>query len=71
MLVGGLEIHRATATSLLVIALVSAAGVASYLYAGRPLDLDLTALFVGGGVVGMELGTRLGRRLSPWPCSSS
>ena len=64
LLIGGLEIHRATATSLSVIALISAAGVASYLYAGRPLALDLTALFVGGGVVGMGLCTLLGRRLS-------
>lgn len=64
VLVGGLDIHRATATSLLVIALVSAAGVAAYLNAGRRLALDLTALFVVGGVGGMWLGVLLGRRLS-------
>jgi hypothetical protein len=64
VLVGGLEIHRATATSLLVIALISAAGVAAYLNAGRPLALDLTALFVVGGVGGMWLGVLVGRRLS-------
>lgn len=64
VLVGGVKIHRATATSLLTIALISAAGVAAYLKAGRPLALDLTALFVVGGVGGMWLGVRLGRRLS-------
>ena len=56
VLVTGMGIHRAVATSLLVIALVSASGVASYLVAGRPLPLALTGLFVAGGVAGMELG---------------
>lgn len=64
VLVTGMGIHRAVATSLLVIALVSASGVASYLVAGRPLPWSLTALFVAGGVVGMELGAQAGRRLS-------
>jgi uncharacterized membrane protein YfcA len=64
VLVGGMAMHRAVATSLVVIALVSAAGVTSYLAAGRPLALMLTGLFVLGGIGGMELGTRLSRRLS-------
>jgi uncharacterized membrane protein YfcA len=63
VLVTGMGIHRAVATSLLVIALVGASGVASYVAAGRPLPLALTALFILGGVAGMELGTLLGRRL--------
>ncbi len=64
VLTSGMDIHRAVATSLLVIALVSAAGVASYLAAGRPLPLESTALFVAGGVAGMGLGTLLARRIS-------
>jgi uncharacterized membrane protein YfcA len=60
----GMGIHRAVATSLLAIGLISASGVASYLAAGRPLPPDVTGLFVLGGVGGMWLGTRLGRRLS-------
>ena len=52
----GMGIHRAVATSLLVIALVSASGVASYLAAGRPLPLELTGLFVA----------RRGRRAWDW-----
>jgi hypothetical protein len=64
VLVGGMAMHRAVATSLVVIALVSAAGVTSYLAAGRPLALVLTGLFVLGGIGGMGLGTRLSRRLS-------
>jgi hypothetical protein len=64
VLVGGMAMHRAVATSLVVIALVSAAGVTSYLAAGRSLALVLTGLFVLGGIGGMGLGTRLSRRLS-------
>jgi uncharacterized membrane protein YfcA len=40
VLVGGRAMHRAVATSLVVIALVSASGVTSYLAAGRPLALS-------------------------------
>ena len=63
VLVTGMGIHRAVATSLLVIALVGASGVASSLAAGRTVPLALTALFVAGGIAGMELGTLAGRRL--------
>ena len=63
VLVTGMGIHRAVATSLLVIALVSASGVASYVAAGRPLPLGLAGLFLAGGLAGMEAGTLLGRRL--------
>ncbi|GAC1471537.1 MAG: sulfite exporter TauE/SafE family protein [Isosphaeraceae bacterium] len=63
VLVTGMGIHRAVATSLLVIALVGASGVASYVVAGRPLPLGITGLFLVGGLGGMELGTVAGRRL--------
>jgi uncharacterized membrane protein YfcA len=59
-----LPIHRAVATSLLVIVLISSAGSASYLLAGRPLDWVLTALLVLGGLGGMALGAALSRRLA-------
>ena len=61
--VTGMGIHRAVATSLLVIALVGASGVASTLLAHRPLPMELAGLFVLGGVAGMEMGTLAGRRL--------
>ncbi len=64
VLVGGMPIHRAVATSLVVITLVSAAGVAAYLAAGRPLGLTLTGLFILGGIGGMAVGTKVGRSLS-------
>ncbi|RUL87483.1 sulfite exporter TauE/SafE family protein [Tautonia sociabilis] len=60
----GMGVHRAVATSLLVIALIGASGVFSSLAAGRPLAIDLTVRFVLGGLLGMGLGTRVGRRLS-------
>ncbi|HVV99214.1 MAG TPA: sulfite exporter TauE/SafE family protein [Planctomycetaceae bacterium] len=64
VLFSGMGIHRAVATSLLVITLVSASGVVSYIAAGRPLDWELTWQFVGGGVAGLALGTVLARALS-------
>lgn len=64
ILVTGMEIRRAVATSLMVITLVSASGVVSHLLAGDPPDPRITALFVAGGVCGMGLGTLTGRRLS-------
>lgn len=64
VLLSGMAIHLAIGTSLMVIALVSVSGVGSYLIAGRPIGVEITALFVAGGVVGMVLGSRLGRRLS-------
>ncbi len=57
----GMAIRRAIATSLLVISLVSVSGVASYLIARRPIDLDFTGLFVAGGILGMLAGTRAAR----------
>lgn len=65
VLVSGMDIHRAVATSLLVIALVSASGLASLLVAGEPLSGPLVLAFAGGGVGGLALGTVLGRTLSP------
>ena len=64
VLFSGMGIHRAVATSLMIITLVSAAGIGSYLFAGRPIDGELTALFAGGGVLGMLGGTLLSRHLT-------
>jgi uncharacterized membrane protein YfcA len=64
VLFSGMDIRRAVATSLLVVALVSAAGVTSYVLAGRAIDMGIGAAFVAGGVTGMLLGTLWGRRIS-------
>lgn len=64
VLFSGMAMHRAIGTSLLVIAFVSLSGVAAHLLGGRLLPLGVTALFVLGGMGGVWLGSRLGRRLS-------
>jgi uncharacterized membrane protein YfcA len=64
VLFSGMEIHRAVGTSLMVIALVSVAGVVSHLAAGRDISLAVASLFVLGGIVGLFAGQRIGRRLS-------
>lgn len=64
VLYSGMEIHRAVGTSLLVITLVSASGVASHLLAGRDITLDTTLYFVVGGVLGMFAGIWTSRYFS-------
>jgi uncharacterized membrane protein YfcA len=63
VLFSGMPIHRAVATSLLIIVLVSVSGVASHVVAGRGILLRVTGLFVLGGVIGMSLGGLFGKRL--------
>ena len=60
----GMGIHRAVATSLLVITLVSISGVSSHVLAGRSIAWQTTLLFVAGGVGGLLLGNSLGRYIS-------
>jgi uncharacterized protein len=64
VLFSGMSIRRAVATSLLVIVLVSISGVASYFATGRGISLEVTGLFVLGGVIGMSLGGVVSKRLS-------
>lgn len=56
-------IHRAVATSLLVITLVGASGALSGIFSERHLDWSLAGLFLTGGLIGMWLGRRLAQRL--------
>ena len=64
VLFSGMAMHRAVGTSLLIIALTSAAGVAAQLAWGRKIPLELASYFVAGGVAGMLVGTMIARRLS-------
>jgi hypothetical protein len=64
VLVSRMPIHRAVATSLLVIVLVSLSGVTSHVVAGRDIAWDITGLFVAGGFLGMQLGSNLAEKLS-------
>ncbi len=64
VLFSGMAIHRAIGTSLLVITLISASGVASHLWAGREIPLATTLYFVSGGVLGMFAGIWASQYLS-------
>ena len=62
-----LPMHRSVASSLPVIALVSAVGFASHMVAGGSPDWGLVVPFWVGGVGGLFLGTRLSHSLNgPW-----
>lgn len=60
----GMSIHRAVATSLLVIVLVSASGSLSYALAHPGMPWGQVGLFVTGGIAGLEMGGRMAKRIS-------
>jgi uncharacterized membrane protein YfcA len=62
--VTGTSIHRAVATSLLVIFLISLSGVIASLLRGQTFPMPVSALFVAGGFIGMLLGSHWRCRLS-------
>ena len=62
ILIALLPMRRAVATSLWVIAIISAMGLLSHVIAGHRLDVGITAGFVLGGLGGMVLGIAVGRR---------
>lgn len=64
MLITQMGIHRAVATSLLVITLIGVSGVISAAFSGREIDWILAGLFVLGGVGGMFAGRGLARLLA-------
>ena len=57
--VTGTSIHRAVATSLMVIFLISVSGVAAYWMQNQPFPMPMSLLFILGGFAGMLLGTGL------------
>lgn len=64
LFVTGVSIHRAVATSLLVIFLISISGVTAHVLHGQLFPMPLSLLFIGGGLAGMIAGGRLRSRLS-------
>lgn len=64
VLFGGVTVHRAVSTSLLVITLICLSGVISFHARGEPMPLKLTLIFVVGGCIGMVSGGKLRSRLT-------
>ena len=64
LLYAGMKIHRAVATSLLVIFLISVSGVVANVVQGQQFPVRVTALFLGGCFAGMRTGSALRSRLS-------
>nr|WP_144978508.1 sulfite exporter TauE/SafE family protein [Bremerella volcania] len=63
VLFSGMHIHRAIATSLFVIVLISLSGFTSHLLSGNDFNWGLTIQFLVGGFAGMGLGSMLARKL--------
>ncbi len=63
ILVVGMDVHHATATSVMVIALVSGAALLSLLLRGAVISFPVALPFMGGAVLGMAAGTVMGRGL--------
>jgi len=60
----GVAIHRAVATSLMVVAIVSASAFLSMLAHGREIPWPAATMFLAGALAGMAIGTILGRWIS-------
>ncbi len=65
ILFSSMSMSRAVGTSLMVISLVSAAGITFQLWGGQQIATDITILFVVGGLSGLWLGQSVNHRLSP------
>jgi uncharacterized membrane protein YfcA len=63
VMIANIDIRQATATSLLVVAMVSFSGATGAFAAGAQVDPALLATFAGAGVAGLELGSRFCRRI--------
>jgi len=64
VLFGGMEMRGAIATSLLVITLVSSAGLAAFINAGHSFEVIMAIGFAGGGLIGLASGSLVQHRLS-------
>ncbi len=64
VLISRVEIHRAIATAMFSVALVSVAATGSHFLAGQRVSWEMTGLFTLGGMIGLWPGTWLAARLS-------
>lgn len=62
----GLEMHRAVATSWMIVTLASASATAGHFLAGQRVSLGNALLFLIGGVIGFEVAVRMAHRFSEW-----
>lgn len=60
----GLSMQRTVATSLLIIAIVSASGVSAFFIGGGSMPADMAGWFIAGGLAGLGLGALLAARLT-------
>lgn len=63
VLLAHMDLKNAVGTSLLVITLVSLSAITGVLLSGDTIPAEVAALFLAGSLVGMWLGTALGRRV--------
>jgi len=59
-----ITIHRAVATSLLVISLIGASGIVAFIADGQTISSQVAGWFIGGALIGMFAGRRLGARIA-------
>lgn len=64
VLISRVEIHRAIATAMFSVALLSAIATGSHFLAGQRVSWETTGLFTLGGMIGLWPGTWLAARLS-------
>jgi uncharacterized membrane protein YfcA len=59
-----LDMHRAVATSWMIVAVASASATAGHFLAGQRVSLGDALLFLVGGVIGFEVAVRVAHRFS-------
>lgn len=63
ILLAGLEIHRAMATAMFTVALVSVAAMAAHFFAGQRVSLETAGLFTIGALMGLWPGAWLAAKI--------
>lgn len=64
LIVLGMEVRKATATSLLVVGIISVSATTSHFIAGQRVPLAITAVFAFGALLGLGAGTLWCKRIS-------
>ncbi len=64
LILTSMSMRPAVATSLVVIAIISSAGFASFLLSGKSVEANWLALLAAGGIAGMAVGVFTSRRIA-------